>query len=45
VAAFSIKSGAKTSSTLGRGGETSTAQFKKVFCFFFPKKKLFLAYA
>jgi hypothetical protein len=25
------------------GAETSTAQFKKVFCFFFPKKKRFLA--
>jgi len=27
------------------GIETSTAQIKKVFCFFFSKKKLFLAYA
>ena len=36
------KSGAKTFVIWAGGGETTTAQFKNVFCFFFPKKKRFL---
>jgi hypothetical protein len=41
---FLKKAAQKLSRNWAGGSETSTAQFKKVFCFFFPKKKRFLLF-